>query len=376
MTDLSGRGNRRCTQAGDELLPFCYPWLVDAAAGVMADIFVSYKSEDRERARLVAQALQAEGFDVWWDPALQAGEDYQEVIDRNLREALVVVVLWTPLSVKSRWVRSEATIGDRYGALAPAIIDACDLPTAFVLVQTADLSQWSGDRTNSKWREFAADVAAKRDKRRTERVNHTAAPPPDANAIESLFWQSIKDSVEAPDFQSYLRRYPSGHFAELAQNRLAALRAPRLARDAYDEADSKKPGQSRIALMGTFAVLAIAAIVAAVVLFGRGGQSQSVAEGEATIAEDVAGVAGPLIGSWAPSGLTCNDAVTIGVADSRLSIDYGGGAPSFETIVRRDPDGTIVTSAGGASFAYSLSGETLILRSPDGSTASYSKCDG
>jgi hypothetical protein len=192
----------------------------------MAEIFVSYKSEDRVKARLVAEALAQEGFDVWWDPALQAGEDYQETIDRNLREALVVVVLWSARSAKSRWVRSEATVGDNFGALAPVKIEPCDLPTAFVLVQTADLSHWSGDREDAAWREFVGDIAAKREKRRATVGENPRASAPDAGAIEALFWQSIKDSNEVADFRSYQRRYPHGHFHDIAANRIAALEAP------------------------------------------------------------------------------------------------------------------------------------------------------
>lgn len=189
----------------------------------MADVFVSYKSEDRERARLIATTLEGDGFDVWWDPSLQTGEDYQEVIDRNLREALVVVVLWSPRSVVSRWVRSEATVGDRFGALAPALIAPCELPTAFVLVQTADLTHWTGDRGDPKWREFSSDIAAKRDRRKTAKSTGAAPAPPSMDAIESLFWQSIKDSSEQTDFQSYIRRYPNGHFTDLAETRLRVL---------------------------------------------------------------------------------------------------------------------------------------------------------
>ncbi len=37
---------------------------------------------------------------------------------------------------------------------------------------------------------------------------------------ELLFWQSIKDSNDAADFEAYLRKYPEGQFADIARNRL------------------------------------------------------------------------------------------------------------------------------------------------------------
>ena len=43
---------------------------------------------------------------------------------------------------------------------------------------------------------------------------------------ETVFWQSIVNSANAADFEAYLAQFPNGVFRLLAQNRLAALRAP------------------------------------------------------------------------------------------------------------------------------------------------------
>ena len=77
------------------------------------DIFISYTREDREVVRRFAQALTDERYRVWWDGALHSGETFDEVIEEQLRAAKAVVVLWSPRSVKSRWVRAEATLADR-----------------------------------------------------------------------------------------------------------------------------------------------------------------------------------------------------------------------------------------------------------------------
>lgn len=122
------------------------------------DIFISYSREDRPTARMFADALGQEGFEVWWDAALHSGETFDEVIERNLRAAKAVVVLWSPRSCASRWVRAEATLADRRGRLAPAIIEACDRPIIFELTHTAELSHWSGDRSDIAWAQFVADL--------------------------------------------------------------------------------------------------------------------------------------------------------------------------------------------------------------------------
>jgi hypothetical protein len=45
-------------------------------------------------------------------------------------------------------------------------------------------------------------------------------PTPDPATIEMSFWDSIKNSNNAADFQAYLNKYPNGQFVELAKLRL------------------------------------------------------------------------------------------------------------------------------------------------------------
>ena len=135
------------------------------------DIFLSYNREDQAVARLYAEAFAAEGLDVWWDVTLRSGEAYDEVTEAALRGAKAVVVLWSPRSVGSRWVRSEATIADRNKVLVPVTIEACERPIMFELVQTAELSHWNGQTSDPAWREFASHV---RDQVGSDPV---AAPP-------------------------------------------------------------------------------------------------------------------------------------------------------------------------------------------------------
>ena len=122
------------------------------------DIFLSYARQDRGTARLFADGLVAEGFSVWWDASLRSGETFDEVIERNLRDAKAVVVLWSPASVASRWVRAEATLADRRNKLAPAIIQPCDRPIIFELTHAAELSDWTGEPSDPRWRTFVSDL--------------------------------------------------------------------------------------------------------------------------------------------------------------------------------------------------------------------------
>lgn len=122
------------------------------------DIFLSYARHDRTVARTFAECLGEEGFNVWWDASLHSGETFDEVIEQKLRDAKAVVVLWSPRSVASRWVRAEATLADRRNKLVPAIIEPCDRPIVFELTHTAELSEWHGDRSDARWRTFVEDL--------------------------------------------------------------------------------------------------------------------------------------------------------------------------------------------------------------------------
>ena len=50
----------------------------------MADIFISYSSEDREQAHRIADALESEGWQVWWDRTMLPGTDFDET--KKLKE--------------------------------------------------------------------------------------------------------------------------------------------------------------------------------------------------------------------------------------------------------------------------------------------------
>lgn len=136
-------------------------WGVQSQRGYLLpgkDIFISYSRADRPAAQLFAEALGKEGFSVWWDAALQSGQTFDEVIEAELKASRAVVVLWSPRSVASRWVRAEATLADRRNKLVPAIIEACDRPLIFEMTHTADLEHWTGDTSDAAWQRFVRDL--------------------------------------------------------------------------------------------------------------------------------------------------------------------------------------------------------------------------
>ena len=152
------------------------------------DIFLSYARHDRATARIIADGLTNEGLSVWWDASLHSGETFDEVIERNLKDAKAVVVLWSPASVASRWVRAEATLADRRNKLVPAIIETCDRPIIFELTHTAELAGWNGDPSDVRWRTFIEDLnrLIKGDADFSDpRSRQSAVEPPPARVLDS-----------------------------------------------------------------------------------------------------------------------------------------------------------------------------------------------
>jgi adenylate cyclase len=45
-------------------------------------------------------------------------------------------------------------------------------------------------------------------------------PASDPQSVELIFWESIKDSIRAADYEAYLEQYPEGSFVALARTRL------------------------------------------------------------------------------------------------------------------------------------------------------------
>lgn len=120
----------------------------------MADVFLSYKKEERAKAEEVVAALRAAGHSVWWDEDLTPRSSWDAEIEREIAAAKAVLVLWSTQSVQEHsFVRREAGYALDHGKLVPAFIERCPLPLRFRDVQTVDLSNWDRrDWAHPEWR--------------------------------------------------------------------------------------------------------------------------------------------------------------------------------------------------------------------------------
>ena len=126
----------------------------------MADVFVSYKAEDRPRVQPLVDALEGDGLTVWWDARVGGGDAWRETITEQLDCAPCVMVVWSKRSTgpEGRFVRDEAARAQRRGTYLPITIDKVDPPLGFGEVQALPLSGWKGKRSDPRYRSVSECV--------------------------------------------------------------------------------------------------------------------------------------------------------------------------------------------------------------------------
>ena len=158
----------------------------------MSDIFISYSSEDRGKAKDIAEALKQQGFSVWWDRSIPPGKTFDTVIEEALDAAKCVIVLWSRTSVSSKWVKTEASEGDRRGILIPVLIERdVKIPLAFRLMQAADLRDWEGKLPHLGFDNLLKAVAGI--------LGRPVQPGQKTNEVRDMEPEKVHISIEEPE---------------------------------------------------------------------------------------------------------------------------------------------------------------------------------
>ena len=126
----------------------------------MADIFLSYARLDKARVAPLVAALEAQGWSVWWDPEVTPGQEFDRQISTELDAAKAVIVVWTPHSVDSRWVRGEAREAADRGVLVPVRFENARLPLDARAVHTIDLDHWGENTDSAEFRNLSRALSA------------------------------------------------------------------------------------------------------------------------------------------------------------------------------------------------------------------------
>lgn len=111
----------------------------------MQKIFISYSRKDLDFVRRLAGDLEKAGYDVWWDISdLRGGDDWVRDIPSAIEASDFFIVVLTPSSVVSDWVRKEYTqaLSGRK-KIIPIMLARTSVPFALNTVNYVDFT--SGD---------------------------------------------------------------------------------------------------------------------------------------------------------------------------------------------------------------------------------------
>ncbi|HEV8422161.1 MAG TPA: TIR domain-containing protein, partial [Chthoniobacterales bacterium] len=126
----------------------------------MADVFVSYARSDKARVAPLVAAIEAKGWSVWWDPEITPGQQFDDQIEAEIDAAKAVLVIWTPTSVASRWVRGEAREAAERGILVPVRFEQARLPMDVRAIHTTDIDGWGENAESPQAQELLRALAA------------------------------------------------------------------------------------------------------------------------------------------------------------------------------------------------------------------------
>ena len=126
----------------------------------MSDVFVSYKAEDRKRVRPLVEALEADGYSVWWDEQIGGGAAWRQAIEAELNTAKCVIVAWSKRSVgpEGTFVQDEAARAQQRRVYVPVTIDKVHVPLGFGEMQALSLTGWKGDRSDPRYQTVLSAV--------------------------------------------------------------------------------------------------------------------------------------------------------------------------------------------------------------------------
>lgn len=112
----------------------------------MGKVFLSYASSDLKKVSKLHDALEAKGYNAWFDQELKSkSKDINSQINEKLNWADTVIVCWSSVSVERKYVKAEAqhALDDKkYIGLK---IGKCKVPVPFNTEMNMSFIGWNGE---------------------------------------------------------------------------------------------------------------------------------------------------------------------------------------------------------------------------------------
>ncbi len=128
----------------------------------MADIFLSYASQDVAKAKLLAEALAQHGWEVFWDrSSLMAGQHFRKIIEQEIDACQCMIVAWSQHAIESNWVLGEAGLAYEQQKLAPILFTEVRPPIEYRVLHTENLAAWNGEQDNAEFKKLLRALISK-----------------------------------------------------------------------------------------------------------------------------------------------------------------------------------------------------------------------
>ncbi len=162
-------------------------------------IFISYAREDRGKVTILAQLFEAEGWSVWWDrDNMSAGQPLSDIIETAIDDSSCVVVCWSMASIKSRWVKDEATEGLEQEKIVPVLFEKVKPPFGFRSIHNINLSEWDNQATHEDYDSLKSAISQKQQQSKAVKPAQTSVTAKSAHSKEI---QTLLDKLTDPSIE-------------------------------------------------------------------------------------------------------------------------------------------------------------------------------
>ncbi len=201
----------------------------------MADVFVAHLDSDKDVAARISEVFQRNRWSVAQIPVPMDDEENASDIEAAGR-ADCLIVIWSPDSLASVALQDAAAESAAGGRLVSVLREGAQAPDSMRRAPVIDLTDWRGDISIAG--AFAEVIAAvQRVRGETVQISGSQGVTPtmplqvaEATArmaeatAEEGHWQTITDSEDAWDFETFLEKYPDGTYSARARTRINTIR--------------------------------------------------------------------------------------------------------------------------------------------------------
>ncbi|MEM7438896.1 MAG: TIR domain-containing protein [Pseudomonadota bacterium] len=183
------------------------------------DVFISYKREEHTLATQLGAALATAGYSHVSDVNLKHGDHFGDAIDRMIRNSRLVIVLWTPSSSSSDWVKNEARLADKLGKYFGVMVEKTVLPVDLEFKHHQDVVNIPFSEALVKIVDAVAPILGVSPNTRSAAETRSTTLNDDLRLFETAERLGTVTSYEA-----YLSNFSDGVMTDVAEERLKRLK--------------------------------------------------------------------------------------------------------------------------------------------------------